>query len=88
VQFTNSEVNFLSQGSNVRGRAVAEITYDMKASMPPHIFNRTLESRAKKLGPEFTEFRDEQRRLATPNAPYQPPAQPDLDARIAGSRLF
>jgi hypothetical protein len=79
MTFTNSEYRFLAQEHGRRGWA--SIGHDC----PPKILQGILERRAKMLGPEFTAFQEEQRRLASPNAPL---AADDLDARVAGSKLF
>ncbi len=88
MQFTTEEREFLMKGHGpVEGRGGRVEHADGLRSIedvdfrgcPPRIFQRILEHRARVLGSTFEEF---QRRQAAKAIPV------DLDARIAGSRLF
>lgn len=88
MKFTPEEMRFLMQPRVVEnaargGKEPLNKIVDMRElGCPEPIFERTLERRAKKLGRVFAEFRA---RRAAP-APLAP--APDLDARIAGGKLF
>ena len=86
MQFTNAEVRFLSDGHTVRNRGWVKIDAGMLRSCPKRIMLRILETRARELGQEFEDFREEQRRLANPNEEYR--FGGGLDAQIAGNGLF
>ena len=80
MQFTESEVRFLRQEN-----AICKIKpmLDLRElGCPEHIFERVLESRRKKLGPEFAKSREQQ------GASLTTPTQLDLDARIAAAKIF
>jgi hypothetical protein len=85
--YSEAEIKFLIQPHRVetadRGSRPLEAAADLREiGCPVRIFNRILESREKKLGSRFVEFRNSQRQLPTAT-----PA-PDLDAQIQASKLF
>ena len=80
MQFTESEVRFLRQENAIR--KIKPMLDLRELGCPEHIFEKVLESRRHKLGPEFAKFREQQGTSLTT------PARPDLDARIAAARLF
>jgi len=87
VKFSEKEIRYLMQPHPVvetadrfgKRNALSEFTDLRLIGCPSEIFERVLESRARRLGSKFVEFRS--RSLA------EAPAT-DLDARVAGSGLF
>ena len=85
--FTEVEIAFLLKPHKLEtadrnGRRIISAAQDLRTLGCPHaIFTRVLEDRARKLGQKFVEFRNAQRFDQTT-------AVPDLETKIAASRLF
>ena len=86
--FSEQEIKFLIQPHRIEtadrnGKHAISAAVDLRTlGCPTPIFNRVLESRAKKLGNKFQEFRNQQR-LDQTTVPAT-----DLDVQIAASRPF
>jgi hypothetical protein len=87
--FTEREIKFLIQPHKMEtadrgGSRALSAAHDLRElGCPTSIFNRVLESRARKLGPKFAEFRNQQHR----EQPQGTPAS-DLGSALAAERLF
>jgi hypothetical protein len=82
--YSEAEIAFLTQSHRVetadrRSRTMPFVTDLRQIGCPPHIFNRILEDRARRLGRAFAEWRT-RRGESSP--------QDDLDARVAASKLW
>ena len=87
--FTEREIKFLIQPHKMEtadrgGSRTLSAAHDLRElGCPTSIFNRVLESRARKLGAKFAEFRNQQHR----EQPHGTSAS-DLDAQIAAAKLW
>jgi hypothetical protein len=87
--FTEREIKFLIQPHKVEtadrgGSRTLSAAQDLRElGCPTSIFNRVLESRARKLGAKFAEFRNQQYREQPQGAPAS-----DLEAEIAAAKLW
>ena len=87
--FTEREIKFLIQPHKVEtadrgGSRTLSAAQDLRElGCPTNIFNRVLESRARKLGSKFAEFRNQQHAELSPSAPTT-----DLRSALAAERLF
>ena len=87
MKFSESEIRFLlrprvAETADMNGnRNLTPIRDLRELGCPAAVFQKVLESRARRLGKQFAEFR------ASSAAAVEIPAT-DLDSRIAGSKLF
>jgi hypothetical protein len=80
MQFNVAEVRFLRQEHAMhRLNPIQDLR---ELGCPAHIFQRILEQRAKKLGPDFERLRNDAAANATA------PSSDDLSQRIQSSKLF
>jgi len=80
MQFEEREIRFLRQEfATQRLRPIRDLR---ELGCPARIFERVLEDRARKLGPEFAKFRAEDSLTTTA------PLQADLAARVESAKLF
>jgi hypothetical protein len=78
MQFNAAEVRFLRLEHAMHGLAPVKDLREL--GCPAHIFEKILEQRAKKLGPDFERLRKDAAATA--------PSPDDLSQRIQSSKLF
>ena len=86
MKYSEAEIAFLIrphkvETADMRERALRQAVDLRQLGCPAAIFEKVLESRARKLGSKFIEFRNQQTILAGTSAS-------DLDSLVAGNRLF